>query len=601
MKKVLRIVISIMLVLCMVLPVSAFSTIAIKSVKLDKTNLTMMVGDYYKLNVTIAPSNTSQKILKYNTTNANIASIDSTGNISAVGKGKATISVTSTANSKVTAKCSVTVNLPPATKIVWYYNMSQVQVPENGYIVKQIKKVLNIDFVHVKPSSSDYEERLSLMLAGREEVDIVGCVTTDLKNKLISQGVIQPLDYYINNKYIPNVIRISSNWSKGLATTKAGDGKFYTIPATNGETMGGSSCFIRYDWLKKLKLKVPTTFAQLKDVLVHFTKDDPDGNKLNDTYGTVLNEIWGAYNYSPNLGFQYGEWYRTTDNKVTYFQFKQKEVINWITYIADLIKSGAANNEILTTKFNDVNNLIKAGKVGFLWNYNDTIFNDNIKKTQPGVDWNLMPAPKGIFDQGYLTAATPVLNEYGITSKDKIIPALRLMNYFANDKSTATKYDFTGSFYQMRYGQRGVNWDLYKGNIDTGTHFPAIKLTNAGQTWVGMVGNFSSKFDTSWVLALDKRDLDYYKLFHKQKTTASIPDNNIDKAIDKNGIILPSKVGRFIAEYNTKFEEYFANAVMGKVNITQGYADFLAQTKAGGLDGYMDTMTKVFRDAGKIK
>lgn len=43
--------------------------------------------------------------------------------------------------------------------------------------------------------------------------------------------------------------------------------------------------FIRKDWLDRLHLPVPTTWAQVAADAVAFTKDDPDGDGKADTYG----------------------------------------------------------------------------------------------------------------------------------------------------------------------------------------------------------------------------------------------------------------------------------------------------------------------------
>ena len=41
----------------------------------------------------------------------------------------------------------------------------------------------------------------------------------------------------------------------------------------------------RQDWLDKLGLKYPETLDDMKNVLIAFTNNDPDGNGKNDTYG----------------------------------------------------------------------------------------------------------------------------------------------------------------------------------------------------------------------------------------------------------------------------------------------------------------------------
>jgi len=47
---------------------------------------------------------------------------------------------------------------------------------------------------------------------------------------------------------------------------------------------------IRKDWLIKTGLKIPSTVDELYNLLQAFTYNDPDGNSINDTYGTGLSD-----------------------------------------------------------------------------------------------------------------------------------------------------------------------------------------------------------------------------------------------------------------------------------------------------------------------
>jgi len=87
----------------------------ISGVNLDKTQMTLNKGDISAvLTPTITPSNASgDKSITWSTDNANIATVDNIGHITAVGGGTATITAT-TSNGK-TAACIVTVLVPAST------------------------------------------------------------------------------------------------------------------------------------------------------------------------------------------------------------------------------------------------------------------------------------------------------------------------------------------------------------------------------------------------------------------------------------------------------------------------------------------------------
>ena len=82
--------------------------IAVTGVSLNKNETTMTIGNTEKLTATINPSNATNKAVTWESTNTNVATVDSTGKITAVGVGEATIRVT-TIDGEYTAECKVTV------------------------------------------------------------------------------------------------------------------------------------------------------------------------------------------------------------------------------------------------------------------------------------------------------------------------------------------------------------------------------------------------------------------------------------------------------------------------------------------------------------
>ncbi|MEE0264814.1 MAG: Ig-like domain-containing protein, partial [Acutalibacteraceae bacterium] len=92
--------------------VGANYTAAVSSVSLDKKSLTLEVGGSCTLTKTISPSNASTNCT-WTSSNPAVAAVDSNGNVTAVGEGIATISVTS--NNGKTASCKVTVESDTTT------------------------------------------------------------------------------------------------------------------------------------------------------------------------------------------------------------------------------------------------------------------------------------------------------------------------------------------------------------------------------------------------------------------------------------------------------------------------------------------------------
>ena len=78
-----------------------------ESITLDKTELTMTIGETEKLTATVRPEDVTDNTVTWSTSDASIATVDNEGNVKAISVGEATI--TATCGDK-SATCKVTVN-----------------------------------------------------------------------------------------------------------------------------------------------------------------------------------------------------------------------------------------------------------------------------------------------------------------------------------------------------------------------------------------------------------------------------------------------------------------------------------------------------------
>ncbi|MCR5847057.1 MAG: leucine-rich repeat protein [Lachnospiraceae bacterium] len=85
---------------------------SVTSITLDKTTATLNVGEKTTVKTTVLPEDASNKKVKWSTSNKNIATVDSKGNITAIAPGTATITATAADGSGKKATCKVTVKQP---------------------------------------------------------------------------------------------------------------------------------------------------------------------------------------------------------------------------------------------------------------------------------------------------------------------------------------------------------------------------------------------------------------------------------------------------------------------------------------------------------
>ena len=82
--------------------------IAVTGVTLDQAELTLEKGTDAQLTATVEPADADNKAITWTSSNTSVAAVDSTGKVTAVGKGTATITVT-TEDGEFAASCRVTV------------------------------------------------------------------------------------------------------------------------------------------------------------------------------------------------------------------------------------------------------------------------------------------------------------------------------------------------------------------------------------------------------------------------------------------------------------------------------------------------------------
>ena len=88
--------------------------VAVENVKLDRSALTINVGETEQLTATVTPKNAANKSVRWRSNDENVVSVDANGKLTAIDSGIATVTVT-TEEGNFTALCKVTVVDPDDT------------------------------------------------------------------------------------------------------------------------------------------------------------------------------------------------------------------------------------------------------------------------------------------------------------------------------------------------------------------------------------------------------------------------------------------------------------------------------------------------------
>lgn len=151
--------------------------IAVTSITLDKTSITLTEGEKIKINASVSPEDATNPTLTWEVSDSNIVSVDSEGNVEALKAGEATINVTS-ADGKKTATCNVIVeakyiavtsitldNTSVTLKVGEKIKINASLTPEDATDPTLIWEVSNTDIVSV-----DNEGNVEALKLGEAEI-----------------------------------------------------------------------------------------------------------------------------------------------------------------------------------------------------------------------------------------------------------------------------------------------------------------------------------------------------------------------------------------------------------------------------------------------
>ncbi|QNK57071.1 extracellular solute-binding protein [Paenibacillus sp. PAMC21692] len=335
--------------------------------------------------------------------------------------------------------------------------------PATGRGLDMINEKFNIDYKPQFVVINDYMQKLSANVASGEVPDIM-TMEGPIANfyKWAKQGAFLPLNDYIDKyptlKLVPDYV-----W-KSMTL----DGQIYAIPRYFPSSYLGSP-IIRKDWLDKLGLKAPTNYEELKEVAIAFTKNDPDGNNKDDTYGMAISEY---VNPAYELGgyWEFRSWYHQDEegNYIPNFiSDTRKEHVAWL---ADLEKEGALTPNSAVVNATQATNDFFSGKAG-IWissprGMDEAAFNELLKINPNAKIEPIEPfvAPDG--EQGFMAYKA----YYGMTmlsaeladDPDKLHRVLEFLDFgrtfYPLDERNKSNPD-----YDWMYGNEGTGYTVEDG------------------------------------------------------------------------------------------------------------------------------------------
>jgi putative aldouronate transport system substrate-binding protein len=339
--------------------------------------------------------------------------------------------------------------VPKPKQIVAFLDTTML-TPEKGQaqFCEEYERQTGIKLKIIQPVHNQYYDKLRLAFAAGDFPDVVE-ISENHYVQYVNEGAFVELSKYI--KKSPSLSKMAKSFN--VARLK---GKLYGIPT---EASNGPITYIRRDWLANLGLKAPTTWKEYYQVMQAFTKNDPDQNGKDDTYGatgqgqssigrlTFDDNHYRDYfqNASPQFIVRRGKW---VDG------FMERRMRAALLRLRRVYQEKLIDPEIFTNKSSTCREKFQSGKAGIypywagMWQVK---LEENLQKNF-GKGATIMPiAPlKG----SYYLGRVPVMNAITVKAKNPE----GVFKYFI-------EYSHDGNKGQMLFthGVENIHWKTVNG------------------------------------------------------------------------------------------------------------------------------------------
>lgn len=237
--------------------------------------------------------------------------------------------------------------------------LTNKNMTEGSFVKTYVEEATNTKLTIIQVATSDLDNKLNMMLAAGDWSDIIQCETETMESRLLSSGMLLPLNEYWDD--YPNLknARDEATWD----LMRYNDGNIYSIGIDNPNPL--SVIAYRKDWLDALGLKVPTTLDEYYETAAAVAKNDPDGNGKDDTFAfggyqnvdtSWFDHIFGAFGSLPN-------YWRVRDGHIVNGSV-QPEMKEALIYLNKMYEDGFIDPEFVTDDYKRWQQKVKSGIYG---------------------------------------------------------------------------------------------------------------------------------------------------------------------------------------------------------------------------------------------
>ena len=586
-------------------------------------------------------------------TGGELSESETTGTVT---QGQTTKAVTTTAaTTTTTAETTTKIENPLAEKITinWLVGTYSSHLYEEGrWDEVELEEKFNVDLNmwNILVDSKNMEQ-VQMMLAAGDVPDYGFYYTTG--QYLYEQGLSRTVPLDMIKQHYPSYYKALEKDPLGFHFNKLEDkDEYYALTIfTCLASHTGHVPLWRLDWLQDLgyeldnlvpmdsavkdewdnKLFFSTTkftIDEVKDIMRGFTEDDPDGNGVDDTYGSAFSNTWyDGYMTYLNFGFDKdaNHIYKdpVTSDYVPYYAFSPyKESLKFVLEMLDAGYMRRLPGE--QAYLNELKQTWATGKTGYM----NTLAGGRLLGYTPDVN-DYPPASILTIDPEATFVVTDVPGENG---KFRPYSTYNWGPYMYPIGINVDDTKLVRLFQLLEYSYFGENWLRYKWGIENvhytwsgeplnspiiltdPTKIPA-KYAGKGTTSFGQFGNGNFISDNKVYNSFDAffvQFIDYWNEQHKGGYKAD--DLWVRPAKYYANFTMPNDIYKTFtdlknetqAQINTVHSDFAGKVLSGQIaNIDSEWEQYITQIYAAGLDDWVeiwnDDEVKTFEYYSSIK
>ncbi|HEY0827532.1 MAG TPA: extracellular solute-binding protein [Bacilli bacterium] len=286
----------------------------------------------------------------------------------------------------------------------------------------------------VTGSIDQYNQKLNVSMTSNELPDIMSVNVTQLGQLNAGDQLADLTEIF--DKYASPLTKEVMAGDGGVAI-KSGtfDGKLKALPFMGGDVDAVPLLWVRTDWLQNLNLSEPKSMDDVLKIAEAFTKQDPDGNGKNDTFGlATTKDIWGGWAGLEGFFNSYhaypGIWVKDASGNLVYGDI-QPEMKTALAKLQELYKAGILDKEFGVKDGTKVAESLTSGKVGIQYGqmWNSLFPLQDGKNKDPKMEWKSFSIPS-IDEKPAMGAVGFPISQYFVITKNAKHPEaiVKLLN-----------------------------------------------------------------------------------------------------------------------------------------------------------------------------